>query len=77
LLEAATRRHVPLTMLDVEAPDAQALYRRNLVLVRPDQHVAWRGDDEPADAMDLIDLVRGARSTSPCTARSELLGFNA
>ena len=35
--------------------------RRNLVLVRPDQHVAWRGDEEPAAPLDLIDLVRGAR----------------
>jgi len=28
--------------------------------VRPDQHVAWRGNDEPAEPNDLIDLVRGA-----------------
>jgi hypothetical protein len=41
-------------------PDARVLYGRNLVLVRPDQHVAWRGDDEPAAAMDIVDLVRGA-----------------
>ena len=35
---------------------------RNLVLVRPDQHVAWRGNKEPSDPMGLIDLVRGSRS---------------
>jgi hypothetical protein len=35
------------------------------VLVRPDQHVAWRGNEEPADAVELINLVRGAtRATS-------------
>jgi len=31
--------------------------------VRPDQHVAWRGDAEPADTLDLVDLVRGATRT--------------
>jgi hypothetical protein len=36
------------------------LYARKLVLVRPDGHVAWRGDALPADATALIDRVRGA-----------------
>ncbi len=60
LVEAAARRRVPLPVLDIKAPDARALYRRNLVLVRPDQHVAWRGDKEPAAPIELMDLVRGA-----------------
>jgi hypothetical protein len=64
LVEAAARRGVPLLVLDIEAPDARALYGRHLVLVRPDQHVAWRGDAEPAAPMELIDLVRGARVMS-------------
>jgi len=38
-----------------------ALYRCKLVLVRPDQHVAWRSDKEPTDPLDLIDIVRGAK----------------
>ena len=37
-----------------------ALYERRLVLVRPDGHVAWRSDRPPADALALIDRVRGA-----------------
>jgi 2-polyprenyl-6-methoxyphenol hydroxylase-like FAD-dependent oxidoreductase len=61
LIEAAVCRNVPLAILDVQVPEARDLYRRNLVLVRPDQHVAWRGDEEPAAPLDLIDLVRGAR----------------
>ena len=60
IIEAATQRSVPLTVLDIDAADARALYARKLVLVRPDQHVAWRGDEEPAVPMELIDLVRGA-----------------
>jgi hypothetical protein len=44
--------------------EVSQLYRHKLVLVRPDQHVAWRGDAEPTDALDLVDLVRGAARTS-------------
>jgi hypothetical protein len=60
LLEAAARRGVPLAVVDVAVPDARSLYGRNLVLVRPDQHVAWRGDGEPGEPLGLVDLVRGA-----------------
>jgi hypothetical protein len=28
--------------------------------VRPDGHVAWRGDAQPDDPMRVIDIVRGA-----------------
>ena len=61
IVEAAAQRELPLVVLDV-APDALAHYARKLVLVRPDQHVAWRGDNEPADPVELIDLVRGAQA---------------
>lgn len=56
---AAALRRLPLKVLDIEDAQASALYARKLVLVRPDQHVAWRGDAEPASPMELIDLVRG------------------
>jgi hypothetical protein len=60
LIGAAARRGVPLTLLDVDAPAAHTLFMRDLVLVRPDQHVAWRGNQEPAAPLGLIDFVRGA-----------------
>ena len=59
LASAAAARDVPLTVLDVKSPEA-GIYDRKLVLSRPDQHVAWRGDAEPRDPLALIDLVRGA-----------------
>lgn len=62
LLDAAARRGVPLCLLDVDADDAGTVYETALVLSRPDQHVAWRGDALPADALGLVDLVRGATS---------------
>jgi 2-polyprenyl-6-methoxyphenol hydroxylase-like FAD-dependent oxidoreductase len=59
IIEAAATRKVPLAVLDVKTLEARELYRYKLVLVRPDQHVAWRGDDETDAPLDLIDLVRG------------------
>ena len=57
---AAASRGVPLQVHRIAHRDAAALYGRALVLVRPDGHVAWRGDGAPAAALDLIDTVRGA-----------------
>jgi hypothetical protein len=60
-LEAAARnRAVPLKVLDIERPTTAPFYGSALVLSRPDQHVAWRGDVLPADTVALIDRVRGA-----------------
>ena len=53
-------RGVPVEVLDVRDEHAARLYERLLVLLRPDQHVAWRGDSEPADPVAVIDRVRGA-----------------
>ncbi len=72
LLAAAKQRGVPLTVVDIDDPEAAALYDRKLALVRPDRHVAWRADAEPDDSVALIDLLRGAgiasRAQSPVLA---------
>jgi 2-polyprenyl-6-methoxyphenol hydroxylase-like FAD-dependent oxidoreductase len=60
LLEAARKRHLPLTFTAIAEPHIAALYERKFVLVRPDGHVAWRGDRMPEDALCVIDVVRGA-----------------
>jgi 2-polyprenyl-6-methoxyphenol hydroxylase-like FAD-dependent oxidoreductase len=60
LVAAADRRGVPLKLLDIDAADAGELEGPALVLTRPDQHIAWRGDALPADSLALIDRVRGA-----------------
>jgi 2-polyprenyl-6-methoxyphenol hydroxylase-like FAD-dependent oxidoreductase len=43
LIEAAARRGVPLDVLYLNEPDIISVYGRRLMLVRPDQHIAWRG----------------------------------
>lgn len=60
LREAARRAGMPLAVLDIPAGSVPEAYRHALVLSRPDQHVAWRGDAVPQDAAALVDLLRGA-----------------
>jgi 2-polyprenyl-6-methoxyphenol hydroxylase-like FAD-dependent oxidoreductase len=60
LQAAAAARGMPLTVLDVAGVAVPEGYRHALVLAREDQHVAWRGDRLPADALGLVDLLRGA-----------------
>lgn len=57
---AAAARGVPLKVLTLEDGELLGLYEQPLALIRPDQHVAWRGSNEPADSAALLDLVRGA-----------------
>jgi 2-polyprenyl-6-methoxyphenol hydroxylase-like FAD-dependent oxidoreductase len=59
ILNAAQLRGVPLTVIELNEPDVLAAYQRRLVLVRPDGHVAWRADQEPAEALALVDAIRG------------------
>jgi 2-polyprenyl-6-methoxyphenol hydroxylase-like FAD-dependent oxidoreductase len=59
MVEAADQRGIPFAVLDIDTPEARSLYTRKLTLVRPDQHVAWRGDEQPNMPGDLMDLVRG------------------
>jgi hypothetical protein len=50
---------LPLITERIGLPGIRALYERALVLVRPDGHVAWRGDAPPDDPMAVVDRVRG------------------
>ena len=59
LTDAARRRGVPLEIIDIRDEHARRLYERDLVLIRPDQHVAWRGNTAPGAPERLIDIVRG------------------
>jgi 2-polyprenyl-6-methoxyphenol hydroxylase-like FAD-dependent oxidoreductase len=60
MVKAAAAAQVPLTLLDVADAAARDLYGCDLVLVRPDQHVAWRGNRLAADPARLFAQVTGA-----------------
>jgi len=68
VVEAAKVRGVPLKVLDLTDAGVHQLYERQLVLVRPDGHVAWRADEPPVDADDLIARVTGAILTPARTS---------
>jgi 2-polyprenyl-6-methoxyphenol hydroxylase-like FAD-dependent oxidoreductase len=61
LVAAAEKRGMPLAPLRLDAPDLQQVYGRSLILVRPDQHIAWRGDgcDDPRVAEAVVGRCLG------------------
>jgi 2-polyprenyl-6-methoxyphenol hydroxylase-like FAD-dependent oxidoreductase len=56
---AAAERGVPQKTITLTEPHVTRLYERRLVLVRPDGHVAWRGDAVPAKPAEVMDRVCG------------------
>jgi 2-polyprenyl-6-methoxyphenol hydroxylase-like FAD-dependent oxidoreductase len=62
LLEEASARGIPLRVIDITGEAALGIYKEALVLSRPDQHVAWRGQQLPDDVDALLNLIS-------CTAK--------
>ena len=60
ITQAAKRVGLPLEVIALDQAKVREIYERDFVLVRPDGHVAWRGDEMPANAAAIIDKVRGA-----------------
>ena len=60
LLAAAQARGVPMREVTIAQAKAAQLYATPLVLVRPDFHVAWRGNAIPGNPTGIIDTIRGA-----------------
>ena len=59
-IESAATHRVPLDVVELRGQRLEEFYGASLLLVRPDQHVAWRGAsvDRPTAEM-VIDQVRG------------------
>ena len=53
--DAAQRAGVPLEVIGIDDEKVRASYERNFVLVRPDGHVAWRGNEIPNNTNDIIE----------------------
>ncbi|GAB3519792.1 FAD-dependent monooxygenase [Phytohabitans suffuscus] len=60
LLEAAAAQGVPLRHTVVADARARRVWERDLVLLRPDHHVAWRANTAPPDPAAVVRRVRGA-----------------
>ena len=53
---AATALGMPLKQLDCDSAEGRALYGADCVLIRPDHHIAWRGDSR-ADAAEVLAIA--------------------
>jgi 2-polyprenyl-6-methoxyphenol hydroxylase-like FAD-dependent oxidoreductase len=60
LIAASRDAEVPLNVANIADAAVARLYEKQLVLVRPDGHVAWRGDSAPEQPHAIIDRIRGA-----------------
>jgi 2-polyprenyl-6-methoxyphenol hydroxylase-like FAD-dependent oxidoreductase len=68
LLTAAAAHGLPLTVLTINEPAPSKVYGRGLLLVRPDQHIAWRGAhcDDHRTAVAIIARVLGWDPAPDC-----------
>ena len=58
--ESARTRKIPLRIESLDNTKIHELYERKFILVRPDGHVAWRGDEISQDFGKILDVIRGA-----------------
>lgn len=59
LIAVAKTANVSLKIINIQDEYARDIYERDLVLIRPDQIVCWRGDELPVDAAGLLNTVTG------------------
>src|SRR5205085_912525 len=62
-LESALRvLRVPVQLIDVPDGRVRGVFERDLILIRPDLHVAWRGNAEPIDPLAVAKRILGYES---------------
>ena len=59
LAQAFAAYGAPFTVLDIGEQHPRDIYGADLLLLRPDLHVVWRGNSLPADAAKLAALATG------------------
>lgn len=61
-LEKRAHKHkIPLKVVTIEKPGLIDKYEKPLLLIRPDQHVAWRGNKLTEDFDSLFNIVCGIK----------------
>jgi hypothetical protein len=59
LARAFSALGAPLRVLDLRDEEPRAIYGCDLLLIRPDLHVAWRGNRPPEDPRRLAAMATG------------------
>ncbi|MBS1881665.1 MAG: FAD-dependent monooxygenase [Actinobacteria bacterium] len=70
--EAAAERRVPLSVFRLDDAAYAAVCEADLVLVRPDHYVAWRGNGDAGDPGAILDRVRGVELASNSTVGADV-----
>jgi hypothetical protein len=65
LAHAAAGLSIPLTVFTLTKTGMMTLFGARYILVRPDQHVAWRADELPEDPLPLLLSVTGRGGADP------------
>ncbi|MGE4429716.1 MAG: FAD-dependent monooxygenase [Sphingobium sp.] len=52
--QAAQAQNIPLETLILDRPDLLSVYEKPILLVRPDQHIAWRGEALPEEVAPIL-----------------------
>jgi hypothetical protein len=61
--DAGLPRSAPLDVLAIRDDVARDIYRYDLLLVRPDLHVVWRGNQIPENAEAIAAVATGQEKT--------------
>jgi 2-polyprenyl-6-methoxyphenol hydroxylase-like FAD-dependent oxidoreductase len=57
--DAFRERRAPLQVTKIDEPQLRDVYKGTLFLLRPDLHIAWRGDAPPADPKSIVAIATG------------------
>jgi 2-polyprenyl-6-methoxyphenol hydroxylase-like FAD-dependent oxidoreductase len=68
---ACADRRVPSNVVNITSIESGPAYEPGLVIVRPDQHVAWAGEQLPDPLEQLVDIIRGAVPADLSPSRSQ------
>jgi 2-polyprenyl-6-methoxyphenol hydroxylase-like FAD-dependent oxidoreductase len=60
LIDAAKARNIPHDVVEIAETQVRDVYGADLVLLRPDHHIAWRGNEMPDDPDQLWAQVTGS-----------------
>ena len=63
-VDAMRAAGAPLEVLEIGDETARGVYGYDLLLLRPDLHVAWRGNEPPDDPQRLAEVVTGRIASS-------------
>ena len=60
LENVAKEMGIPMSDRLIDSATAAILFEKKYIIVRPDGHVAWRGDVAPEDPQKMISIISGS-----------------